>query len=278
MKKLALRIVLGLLLLIIIAASIFYFKLNSIIKHTIERQATASLDLQTTLDSAHLSLLGGQLDLSGLQVSNPPGYSAPQILTLDDGNVTVKYGQLRDDPIHIPSLTLKKPRVIIEQSGGKFNFHGLVEKQRASKTPPDQQMKVIIDTLHISDASVVLRPGLPGLSQELTIPIPTVTLHNIGNADGNQNGAALKQIITEVVLSLVDQSGKAGNLPAELKAQLEGQLQQVQAELGHQIDQVTGQVQKSVENATNDVNKKISKESDKLSGKLDKVLGGGKDK
>jgi hypothetical protein len=269
MKRTILSIVIGLVVVVIIAASIFYFKLNSIIKRTVEAQASESLDLKTSVDSAHFSLFGGKLALDGVAVASPQGFSAPQMLWLDEGNVAVKYGQLRDDPIRIPSLTLDKPRLLIEQAGGKLNFQGLVQKQQAAKG--EKPLLLIIDTLTIRNATVVLRPGLPGLEKEITIPIPNLTLHNIGNADGNSNGAALKQVVTEVVTALVNQSTQAGNVPDMLKGMLRDQARQVEQEVLGRIRNVTDQLDKNLKGVGGD-------QVDKVSGQLDKLLGGSKDK
>src|SRR5947209_10988082 len=150
------RITLAVVLLIIIALVILYFNLNRIIKHTIEVQSSDSLNLQTQLGSARLAIFGGNFSMNDLQIASPQGFSAPKILQLDKGAVQVSYGQLRSDPIHIKSLTLRKPLVAIEQSNGKFNFQ-VVQEQLPKSDPNAQPIKVIIDELKIEDATVVLR-------------------------------------------------------------------------------------------------------------------------
>src|SRR5205823_14962048 len=103
------RIALAVVLLIIIALTIVYFNLNRIVKHEIEVQSTNSLNLQTQLGSARLAIFGGNFSMNDLQIASPSGFTAPRILQLDKGSVEVSYRQLRQDPIHIKSLTLKKP-------------------------------------------------------------------------------------------------------------------------------------------------------------------------
>src|SRR5436853_6457849 len=112
------RIIIAVVLLVIIAVVVVYFNLNRIVKHQIEVQATDSLNLQTQLGSARLAIFGGNFSMNDLQIASPQGFSAPRILQLDIGAVQVSYGQLRSDPVHITSLTLQKPSIVVGQANG----------------------------------------------------------------------------------------------------------------------------------------------------------------
>src|SRR3954469_19620050 len=220
------RIALAVVALIIIALLIVYFNLNRIIKHTIEVQSTDSLNLQTQLGSARLAIFGGNFSMNDLQISSPAGFSAPRILQLDKGAVDVSYGQLRSDPIHIKSLTLRKPAIVVEQANGKFNFQAVMD-QIPKSDPNAQPVKVIIDYLKIEDATVILHPGLPGLSQELKVNIPTLEMHDVGAGEGNKNGAAIKDVAVLVITSLAKKGGDMSNIDA-LKTQLSSAVKNVE--------------------------------------------------
>src|SRR5258705_6681176 len=88
------RIALAVVLLVIIALTIVYFNLNRIVKHQVEVQSTNSLNLQTQLASARLSIFGGNFSMNDLQIASPEGFSAPRMLQLDKGAVEVSFGQL----------------------------------------------------------------------------------------------------------------------------------------------------------------------------------------
>src|SRR6266516_2695917 len=70
------------LLLLIGAGVVIYVYLDPIVKRTVEKQATAQLNLKTELDRAHVSLFGGQVDLNQLRIASPQGFQAPQMFTL----------------------------------------------------------------------------------------------------------------------------------------------------------------------------------------------------
>ena len=228
-----------LILLLLIGGGIFlWLNLNRIVKHTVETQSTAQLNLKTELDGATVSLFGQALNLNDLKIASPQGYSAPQMFQLDGADVQVKVGELRQDPVRVHSITLNRPRLVIENNGGTFNFKKAMELMPKSPTPPPDQkpLKLTIDDLTVKDPTVVVRPGklnIPGLKlpEEITLNIPTVTLKNVGTSDDAQNGAAIKDVVMQVITVMAANAANSGQLPDELKNLLNVDVQQVVAGL-----------------------------------------------
>src|SRR5688500_15514367 len=270
--KTARRIALVVLALVVIGALAVYFNLNRIVRRTVEVQATDSLTLQTKVGGARLALFGGALTLDDLTIASPEGYNAPHMLVLDSGSVDVSYGELRGDPVRIDSLTLHKPRLVIEQSNGKFNFQVLSE--RGSQTPQDsgspsdgerqegELIRVIVEKLKIENAAVVLRPGLPGLDQEIVVDVPTIELTDVGTANGSKNGAAIKDVVMEVIAALAAKSGNA-NIPEQLQKQLqqgaEQALSRVKDEARKQVESLTGQLDEQLKGTGINVGESVNK-------------------
>src|SRR3954467_15297464 len=107
--KLLARSVLVVVVLAVVALGIAFFNLNRLIRTAVERQATSSLRLATTLESARVGLFGGTLNLHQLRIGSPKGFSAPQMFTLSDVDVSVRLRELRKKPLHVSSLTIDKP-------------------------------------------------------------------------------------------------------------------------------------------------------------------------
>ncbi len=249
MKKLK-WIILALVLVIIVGFSIVVMNLDGIVRRTVESQATSSLDVKTTLAAAHLSIFGGSLGLDDLKIASPPDYKAPQMLSLDKAGVEVSLGQLRDQPIHIKKVTLDAPNIVLEANGTKLNFQALMDRQ--SKEPSDpkragEPMKVIIDELTVTNPKISLRPGLsvPGLQEEYSLTLPSLTLSNIGTGEGNQNGVAIKQVVVQLLTTIAAKAAESDQLPPELKNLLHLNVQQVAGQLGKQAaDQINKQIEK----------------------------------
>ncbi|HEY1922549.1 MAG TPA: AsmA family protein, partial [Tepidisphaeraceae bacterium] len=196
------RIAVVCVLLIVVAVAVIYFSLNAIVRSVVQRQASASLGVPTTLGSAQLAIFGGNVQLDDLAVSSPPKFSAPQIFTLGGVAVSVHYGQLTGEPIHIQQITIDKPALVVEQSGGALNLKALMDQMpqtpQTSSGEPTKPIKLVIDELDLTGADVTFMPGIPGLGDKIEVTVPTLTLKNIGNSDGAANGAAIKDVVMQV--------------------------------------------------------------------------------
>src|SRR5437016_2092993 len=123
------RIVVVLVSLLVVAGVIVYFTVDGILKRTIEKNGTTSLKLTTTLNSAHLSLLGGKVKLNKLGIASPAGFSAPRMLEIHDIKLAVSDGELRKDPIHVESLVLNQPMIVISALAAKAAESGSLPPQ-----------------------------------------------------------------------------------------------------------------------------------------------------
>jgi uncharacterized protein YjbJ (UPF0337 family) len=261
-------IVVGALVIIFIAALVVYFSLNSIVRSTVQKQATSSLNLDTSVGGANVSLIGTSLGLNDVEIASPQGFSAPKMFTLDGLHVGVSLGQLRQDPIHVSSIEIKKPTLVIEQSGGKFNFQALMSQD--SKAPPDNKppLKLIIDQLTVSDSKVILRPGIPGVAQEIPVSIPSLEMKGVGTGEGNQNGAAIKEIVMDVITALSQKASDSDQLPPEVRQLLKLNVSEITAQLKGQVAEQIGKI-------SGDLSKKLPGDIDKDAGKtIEQGLGG----
>jgi uncharacterized protein involved in outer membrane biogenesis len=234
------RISLAVVVLVVVALIVVLLRLNSIVRGVVQEQATASLNVPTTLNSVALSLFGGSLSLSDLEIGSPNSFSSPHTMTLGGCGVTVHFGQLTGTPIHITHIALDGLVLYVEQSNLKLNLQALMEQMpqtpKSSSGQPSQPIKLIIDQLDVSNAEVNFLPGLPGMKTTVEVPIPTLTLTNIGNADGNGNGAAIKDVVMQVLTALAAKAGNSAQLPPELKSLLSDDLGGIAKQLGGAFD------------------------------------------
>jgi len=278
MKKTIKWIILSIVLLLVVVVGIVWFYLNSIVRHTVETQATASLNLPTTLGGANVSLLGGSFGLNDLQIASPPGFSADRMFTLSGVKVGVKYSDLKQKPIKIATINIDKPRLVVEQQGGKFNFQALMDQQ--SKAPPakdGEPIRMIINEVNVTGAQVVIRPGIPGLANEFTIPVPVLNLKNVGTGDGNQNGVAIKEAVGEIVTALAGAASNSELLPAEVRQLLNLNVAKVAQQLSAEFNRQLGAVSGDLNKALGEISKNPAAAGDALKNVGDNVKDAGKD-
>ena len=218
--------------LLVVVGLIGYLAVDGLLKRSVEKESSTSLKLATTLNRAHLSLLGGKLNLNRLGIASPPGYSAPHMFEMGDVDLAVRYGELRRDPIHVQSLTLNQPRLVIEQHNGALNFKTAMDRLPAHETSSEKPTKLVIDDLQIKDAQVIVHPGVPGVQQEINVAVPSLVLKNVGSGRGSQNGAAIKDVAMVVITALAAKAAESGSLPPELRGLLTLNVGQVAGKLG----------------------------------------------
>lgn len=280
--KWVLRIVLVLLLIVLVGGFITLRYAGSIIREVVQSEGSSALGVNTTLSSASLDLFGGHVNLSGLELASPAGYSAPKMFSLGSGDVRVSYGKLREDPIRISNITLDKLALVIEERGGKLNLQALTDEmaKRSEPQPTDAKrdqskpVNLVIDELTITNSQVTLKLSL--LPTEITVPIPSMTLKNIGTGEGSKNGAALGDVIALVSNELMGAAASSDKLPPEVQALLKGKFAEVGKQLTEQamkkVGEVGQQVGKAVGDVVNDPSKLINDPGKALQG----ILGGDK--
>jgi len=276
------RLIMLVIVLVILVGVVVYFAVDGIIRRTIESQASSSLNLKTTLGGASLSLIGGKVGLHQLDVGSPQGFTAPNMLEVGDTNVAVSYGQLRSQPIHVQSITITGPKLVIEQENGVLNFKKAMDQMPPSEpstTPKSssEPMKLIIDDLIVTDAQVIIHPGLPGMSGEITVPVAKLEMKNVGSGDGSQNGAAMKDVVMQVITALAGSASGSGGIPDQLKGMLNANVGQVASQLGAEAQKriaavVPGELGQTLSQAAKDPNSLIKDPGKALQG----LLGGKK--
>ena len=236
--------------LIVVALVAVWLNLARIVKSEVEKEGSKSMRLETTLGSARIALFGGKVDLHGLGIGSPHGFNAKKMLEAGNIGVAVSYGELRRTPIHVGSLTIEKPKMVIEQSGGALNFRKAMDVLPASD-PNQPPMKLVIDKLDVSDAQVIIRPGLPGVQDEILVPVPALSMKDIGRGTGAHNGAAIKDVAMQVMTALAEKAAQSDKLPVQLKALLHLNAAEVAGKLGaeaikHAAAQVPGELGKKL--------------------------------
>lgn len=296
MKKKLKWIVLSVAILFIVIIAAVVLNLNGIVRSAVETGTTKSLELPTTLSGASIGLLSGDVSLSGLNIGNPEGFSAPQLLSFGKISVDTSYGKVFGTPTNIDALTIQKPKLVLEFKGTQSNLKTVADKL-ASGTGGDQPqpapdpnkkpLKLIIDNLTVEGAEVEIRSDLL-LKEPMTIQIPTISLNQIGNADGNRNGEEIGKVVSQVITRLSIEAQKSGKLPPQLTQILSGDLDKLIKNIGgkfqeqadalkaqamQQVDQLKGQAQEQIK----DIQKQGQEQIDKIGKDLGGILGGKKD-
>ena len=276
-KKGILKWVFLIILFIILGGGAFlYINLNRIVRSVVEKQSAAQLNVPTKLGGANVNIFGGDVSLNDFTVGSPEGFSADRMLSLGEVSVASSISDLRSDPVKVESINIVRPRMVIEMKGKDFNIKKFVDQLPAGETKPadeEKPLKLAISSLKVEGAEVVFRPdagvlsSIPGLKAdsiklkpEYNLVIPNIDLKNIGTAEGTDNGAAVKDVVTLLVTELASKATQSEDLPPELRAILGGNVNDMIAMAKGKIGE--------------EVNKQIGKVTEDLKAKLGDQLGG----
>lgn len=276
LKRIALIALVGLMLLV----GAGWFFASRVARVAVERAGTRALGVETRLAHLDLGILSGELDLGELSVANPAGFTAPNFLSLSKGRFEVSLGTLTSDRVEAPLLELSGLELSLEKRAGRTNYGAILEHLEKmsgggaeTEEPKEGGGKSFL--LH----EVVLRDvrahvDLLPQGGELTVvdvTLPELRLHDIG-----EGGAPLSAIVGEIVqalLAAVVEAG-AGRIPDEVLSELRSRLADlsIDAEALEEIIEgiggpgglggASGKVEEAIKDA---------------GGKLDKILGKGKD-
>lgn len=275
MKKLrfiliAVPVVIGVGLLVLL------WRLDGLVRSTVESQASTQLGVPARLESANVGLFSGVVALNEFALGSPPGFDAPRMFELAEVNVSAGYRQLAGKPIRVRSVVIDRPKLVIEQKNLKLNVQALIDQMPPNEAPPDQPsepIRVIIDELKINGASVVIHPGIPGLDEQLTLNIDPISVREIGTADGARNGAAVREVALTVIDALAKAAARSDRVPPQVRDLLTLDVQQMvrarmedaQHEIGRAVEQIVNDPTRA-----RDVGKQLEKGlKDAIGGKKD---------
>lgn len=215
-----LRIMKKLLLLLFAAAIVIYFAFNLIVKTQIESQVYKHTGVPLKVGFVSLSPLSGTVNISGIAIPNPHGFSQFKNATsLENIMVSADLGSIFSGTIHIRTIKITKPEVFVEMKAGQNNLTALRNEVKKNAPPeahkPAKQtkdeMKLTIDSLEINGAAIHLGSGVvPATKQTQDYNIPDIHLKNIGKSTG---GADIANV-TGVVIKKIQQA--AGDIPRKI--------------------------------------------------------------
>src|SRR5262245_65188120 len=117
--KIAVRLLVGLLALVVVAGLAGLFFVDSLAKKAVERGGTYALGVPTELGSASIGLFSGEFELERLRVSNPPGFSQPDFFTLRAMRLDFPLAALREPRVVVPLLEIDGIAIDLERNADR---------------------------------------------------------------------------------------------------------------------------------------------------------------
>ena len=191
-----------------------------IVKMTVNRVGPRMLGVPVKLQEVELSLRRGQLILRGLHVGNPVGFKAESLFDLRILKIDLDVASLFKNTLVIKEIRIEAPEITYERGLRDSNI-GALQAQLSPKdsaAAPEAALpaekdkaggkKVIIKKLTITGAKVkVTFTALGG--QAMPLPLPTITLNDIGGGEKDKQGVTFVAAIREVLNAILSSVTKA---------------------------------------------------------------------
>lgn len=219
-------------LALLLAGFLFLLSAGGTIKTAVNAFGPGLLGVPVTLRDADVRPLSGTAHLRGLHVGNPPGFSTPALLDVDEVAVELDILSLFSDTIHVRRALVEKPRFTYERGEDKSNVSVVQDTLGAGKKkekPPAEETagspagrkpgakkaekKVIIDELIVKDPQ--LNASLTALNgRYVAVKLGDIEVRDIGRAEGGVTfSEAVRQIFASVAANIEKAVGEvAGSL------------------------------------------------------------------
>src|SRR5262249_36601566 len=116
MKKILLRIGLGLVVLLVVAVVVIGLSLNGIVKRAVEKVGPKLTGVDVKFEGGSLSIFSGSGAIKGLKVGNPPGFKSPQSISLGSASISLKPTSVFSDKVIVHKLEVVAPEITLEVS------------------------------------------------------------------------------------------------------------------------------------------------------------------
>ncbi|MBQ7633300.1 MAG: hypothetical protein IJS88_04225 [Alphaproteobacteria bacterium] len=183
-----------------------YFDWQSKVRELVHQYGTQAVGTSVNVGDINVSLSGGSGYIGNITVANPKGYTQDNIIKLGKVSVvlnkdsikkvleeTVKKTGSKTKTIVIDEIRIEKPEVAYELMNlNKNNANDVLANIRKNSeakpdkktTPKDDsanEYKIAIKKLVIADGTATVAAGLMGVSQSLSLDLPTITIDNLGS-------------------------------------------------------------------------------------------------
>ena len=216
--------VVGIFLVFLVGLQIFLSHMTPAVKKVMEIYGPQVTGAPLAVEQVSFSLLRMRFEMKGLQLGNPPGFQTPSSVEVGRVLVKVRPLSLLSDTIHVQQILVENPAITYEVGLGESNIGTIlanVEKysaefEKKEKQPEKEKdkekeksgKKVIIDEVSVTGGQVRLSSTfLQG--NALPLPLPPVTLHDLGKDRGGINFVqATNDVLASVFNSVTDVAKK----------------------------------------------------------------------
>ena len=194
----------SLLVLALLGVGALYWlsdNIDELVASAITHHGSAMTQARVGVEHVEIQAKNGKGVISGLFVGNPKGFKTPHALRVERIELDVDLSTVAKDVTVVRLLVIDKPDVIYEKGEGMTNFDA-IQKNIATYLGPQKKVqggtRLIIEELTICNAQAQASAAFMG-GKTISIPLPDISLKNVGKAKGGVTPGELGQEITNAL-------------------------------------------------------------------------------
>ena len=291
--KIAIVLILVIVITVVALGYFVFSSIDKIAKSAVEYGGTYATQVDTTVETMDVAITKGTVEMSGLTLANPAGFTTDHFFTLATTNASFDLESLQAEKYIIPSVNLKGIDVILDKGNTPSNYNTILNSlkrfESGEAAPADNTKKgkdVIIKSLVIEDINIHLAnmPGVSLLAGEVAINIPMIELQNIGEEE-SMNASDIFNLVIKTVLAAAVEAG-GGIIPGDILGELGNGLagltslsdMGINAISDLNLDEALGDVNAKVDEAIEDLSKEGEKVIEDAQESVDKAIDDASDK
>ena len=220
------NIFIAVIVVIFLVVIIGFVSIDGMLKYAIQSAIAKQLNVDASASKVSLSFLSGNVTISNLKISNPPGYQYKHVFEANSISVTTSIGGLLSNPIEIKDITIDGVSIVIEQKGLTNNVSDMLKsmpkpQQTETKTtePAKNAKSVHISNVNLKNIGVTAKLlPVPGKSDALTLKIPSMHMSDLGGKKSSL-GEVVGKIFAAISSEIATKG--AGIFPSDLTGSIQ---------------------------------------------------------
>jgi uncharacterized protein involved in outer membrane biogenesis len=205
LKKLIIGLVV-VLAVVVVVVGVMWLQINRVVKFGVEKGGTRVLGVETTLDDADVSILGGSAALNGLTLGSPEGFKKEHMFHMTHARSSLDPWSLRGEEILIHEVVVDGADLVMEFKGTRTNWQVVMdrmESEEPEEEAPAEQKRMKIKRLVFSNGQVQVA-GLPAKVGG-TVKLPDIEMKNLGVGGP---GLTARELLMRVIPRVIQEATK----------------------------------------------------------------------
>ncbi len=236
------NVLISIVLFVLLIGGVAYFYLDSLVTSGIQVVGSQVLGTQVTVDSASISPLTGSGSINGLRIENPEGFDSPYAFELEEVSVALSVSSVFSDVVEVDSVVIRDPEITYERRLTSDNIGALIDNLPAGSSGAASEPESAESSSQLIIREFLMESpqlNLVAASIEAPIPLPDISLSNIGEENDASVAQAMRQILGAISTSILNSDPPILDM---LRENVENRIQEGVEEVENAVEDITDRV------------------------------------